>query len=350
MDMDNSLKVDTHPFVSVIIVNFNGKKWLERCIPSVLNSSYDNFEVIVVDNGSTDGSAEFIMKNYPNIKLIRLKENKGWSYANNIGIKVSKGDIIICLSNDMEVHPQWITEIVNFMKANPAVGIVQCNSVSMWDRKTLDSSMNYLDKLGYAYGYAPLKIPYEVFFAEGMAFAFKREVVENVGLLDHYYFMEYDDMDFCWRARLAGYKVYFLPSAIVYHARGGTVGKTYFQRIKNVELYTRNHIVTLIKNYEVGNLLKILPIVLIIEITKAIYILIVKKNVKVGVAILKGILQAIKDLKIVLKKRYYVQSRRKISDAELMKIMHPFMPKLLYSFIIYQSKGKRFIIYAKPPI
>jgi len=300
-----------YPLVSVIIVNLNGKKWLERCIPSVLKSDYPQFEVIVVDNGSKDDSIEFLEKNFSEVRIIKLKKNMGWSYANNEGIRISKGDIVVCLSNDMEVDPQWLKEIVKFMNSNPKVGIIQCNSLSMWDRKSLDSSMNYLDKFGYSYGYIPQNKPCEVFFAEGMAFAVKKEVVINVGMLDESYFMEYDDMDFSWRVRLAGYKIYFLPSAIVYHARGGTVGSTYFQRIKNVKWYTRNHLITIIKNYETKNLIKILPVVLMMEIAKVFYLFIIKKHPKIALAALEGLLEVKNNWRNILNKgkkyKHYVK-------------------------------------------
>lgn len=336
--------------ISVIVVNLNGEKWLEKCIPSILNCSYPYIEVIVVDNGSVDGSVEFLEENYSKIKVVKLDKNIGWSPANNEGIKVAKGDMIVCLSNDMKVHPEWLKEVTKIMGSNSKIGIVQCNSLSMWDRGTLDSSMNYLDKFGYSYGYVPYNRPQEVFFAEGMAFAVKKEVIKNIGMLDDYYFMEYDDMDYSWRARLAGYKVYFLPSAIVYHARGGTVGRTYFERIKNVEWYTRNHLVTLIKNYQVRNLIKILPIVIAIEVLKILYLLIIKRNHRLAFAALKGIFQVVKDYRIILQKRKEVQRIRKISDEEVMKMMHPFRPELLYSFLVSQSKGNRFIMNADPPI
>lgn len=338
------------PLISVLVVNLNGKKWLQKCMPSVLNSDYPQIEIIVVDNGSVDGSVEFLKENYSKIKVVQLNKNIGWSPANNEGMKLARGNIIVCLSNDMEVHPKWLKEIEKVMNSDPKIGIIQCNSLSMWDRKTLDSSMNYLDRFGYSYGYAPSNHPQEVFFAEGMAFAVKEEVVKNIGMLDDYYFMEYDDMDFSWRARLAGYKVYFLPSAIVYHARGGTVGRTYFQRINNVEWYTRNHFVTIIKNYEIKNLIKVFSAVLTIEIAKILYLLIIKRNRKLAFAALKGIFQVVKDYKIILKKRKEVQKIRKISDKEVMKYMHPFKPKLIYSFIVSQAKGKRFILNTKPPI
>jgi len=349
-------KIETKwPIISIIIVNLNGKKWLKGLFESVLASDYprDKLEVILVDNGSTDGSVNFVkerIRNGAKLKIIQNRRNLGWSPANNQGIEAATGEIIVCLSNDMEVDPKWLKEIVRVMEAGSNIGIIQCNSLSIWDKKTPDSGMNYLDRFGYAYSYTSLGKPFEVFFAEGMAFAVKREVIEKVGMLDGYYFMEYDDMDFSWRACLAGYKVFFVPTAKVYHARGGTVGATYFQRVKNVMLYTRNHFVTLIKNYELKTLLKLSPIILVVEILKILYLLIIKKNWKVAYAALNGIFYVLKDLKVILQKRMKVQRIRKISDKEIMKFMHPFNPKLLRLFLVLQAKGKRLILATKPPI
>jgi GT2 family glycosyltransferase len=344
------------PKISIIIVNLNGKKWLDKCIPSVINSNYfkGKMEIILVDNGSTDGSIDFVrcvLKNKKiKLKIIENNENKGWSPANNQGAEIAEGNILLFLSNDMEVDKNWIKEITKIFKLDNKTGVVQCNSISMWDRKTLDSSMNYLDRYGFAYGYAPQERPYKVFFAEGMAFAIRKNVFDMIDGFDEYYFMEYDDMDLCWRARLTGHQVYFAPKSRVYHARGGTVGKTYFDRIPNVKTYTRNHFVTLIKNYEMKHLVKILPMVLIIEIAKVLYLLIIKRNMQVAFAALKGIFQVLKDWKIILEKRKNVQSIRKVSDEEIMKYMHPFRPDLIYSFIVSQSRGERFILDIKPPI
>lgn len=342
------------PFVSIIIVNMNGKNWLKKCSKSVLASDYphERFEIILVDNGSTDGSVEFVKNLFMNdtrIKVLCNERNVGWSPANNQGMKLAKGEILVCLSNDMEVDPEWLKEIALVMRRNSRVGMVQCNSLSMRDRTTSDSAMNFLDAFGYAYGYTPSKEPTEVFFAEGMAFAVRRKVIEEIGMLDDYYFMEYDDMDFSWRARLAGYKVFFVPSANVYHARGATVGATYFLRLPNITLYVRNHIVTILKNYEIRNILKVLPIVTAVEIAKMVYFF-VKSKGKTADATFRGLMQVLLDLRIILSKRRAVQHGRKVSDAEIMKIMHRFNLGLLFSFIDSQARGKRFISNLKPPI
>lgn len=337
------------PFVSIVTVSVNGKKWLKGLFTSILASDYpsNKLEVIYVDNGSTDGSIEYVkglITNQLMSKIIKNNENLGWSPANNQGIKIAQGKIIFCISNDMEVDPKWIKEIVRAMNSDKTVGIVQCNSISLWDRKTPDSGMNYLDKFGFAYSYAPLKAVSDVFYAEGMAFAIRQEVVKEIGVLDEYFFMEYDDMDYSWRARLAGYRILFAPTAKVYHARGGTVGSTYFQRINNTKWYTRNHIVTIVKNYELGTILQVLPIVLSIEITKIIYLLIVKKNHMLAIAASKGLFNVLRDMRIIFKKRIVIQNMRKISDKVLMESMYPFNPWSLRMFLVLQAKGKRLTI------
>lgn len=343
------------PTISIITISLNGKKWLKGLFQSISASNYpkDKLEIIFVDNGSIDGSVEFVkdmFRNNARLKVIKNTKNLGWSPANNQGMKVAKGEIIICISNDMEVEPNWIREIAKVMKANEHIGMIQCNSLSMWDRRTPDSGMNYLDRFGYSYSYSSSKVNYEVFFAEGMAFAIKREVIKKVGMFDDYFFMEYDDMDLSWRARLGGYNVFFVPTAKVYHARGGTVGATYFQRIKNVMWYTRNHLVALVKNYELKTLLKLSPVILAVETIKIVYLATIKKNWRLSYAALKGILQVLRDLKIVLRKRQEIQRFRAVSDKEILQIMHPFNPWLLRLFLVMQAKSERLVLHTKPPI
>lgn len=342
-------KREQFPLVSVVTVSLNGKKWLKGLFESIAASDYpsDKMEIIYVDNFSTDGSIEYVenfFKNDSRLTIIRNRKNLGWSPANNQGIKVAKGKIVFCISNDMIVDSKWIKEIVQVMVKDKTIGIIQCNSISLWDRKSSDSGMNYLDKFGFAYSYAPSKTVAEVFYAEGMAFAIRHEVIEEIGVLDEYFFMEYDDMDYSWRARLAGYKILFVPTSVVYHARGGTVGSTYFQRINNTKWYTRNHIVTIIKNYEFGNILKVMPLVFTVEITKILYLSVIKKNQILAIAALKGLINVLTDMNTIIQKRIAVQKMRKVSDNEIIKSMLTFNPWALRMFLVFQSKGKRLAI------
>ncbi|MEM3448739.1 MAG: glycosyltransferase family 2 protein [Nitrososphaerota archaeon] len=341
------------PTVSVIIVNYNGIKWLRMFFESIIRSNYhqDKLEIILVDNGSLDGSVDYIREKYrsnPNIKIVENGENLGYANAVNKGIENAKGEVFFCISNDVELHPDCIKEIVDIL-SNREVGIVQPKVISIWDRKSLDSGLNYLDIYGYSYGYVPFSNkPLEVTFAEGIAWATRKDVINRIGKMEEYYFMEYDDQDICWRSLLAGYKNLFVPSAIVYHVRGGTQGKTLFDRTLNAKWYVTNHITTLIKNSQLNNLLRVIPVVIFIEIAKVIYLSIIKQP-KLAINTLSGLFIVLKDFKKILKKRYRVQREiRKVSDDEIRKVFHRFMPNLLYPFLLSQKKGKRFILKAKP--
>jgi len=346
------------PMISIIITNLNGKKWLEVCLPSIIKSTYpkDRMEVILVDNGSTDGSVDYFeqMMKSSNIryKVIKNRYNVGWSPANNQGAKIAEGEILIFISNDIEVSPKAFEEVVNLFINHQNIGIVQFNSLSLYDRKTIDSAMNFIDIFGFAYGYAPLEKPWIVSIAEGMAFAIRRNVFFRIGGFDSDYFMEYDDMDLSLRTWLIGYKVVFHPQAIVYHARGGTVGAHYFVRkLKNIKNYTRNHIYTLLKVYEAFTLIKVLSVVLFLQILKMIAVVAIFKKPWVSKAIFRGIKEALINAKYIMRvKRPRVQALRKISDKELKKILHPFNPVLLFRYIIEQHRGKRFYIHSRPPV
>lgn len=336
--------------VTIVITNMNGEKWIRNLIDSIYKSSYnlDDIEIILVDNNSKDNSVNIfksIMRPDKGDKIIMNTQNTGWSHAVNQGILASSGDIIIVLSNDMEIDNKAIEVIVNIMNNNSEIGILQLNSKSLYDRKTLDSGMNFLDKFGYSYSYEPTQDTFLiVFFAEGMAFAIRKDIISKVGLLDDFYFMEYDDMDFSWRTLLFGYKVAFIPKAIVYHARGGTVGNTYYNRnLLNITLYSRNHIITLIKNYELRTLIYVLPITISIETIKIIFF-IFKGNIKIAIANFKGIFSVFLSMKETLRKRALIQKNRKINDKEIIKLMHPFSISTQIAFINRQSSGQRYFL------
>jgi GT2 family glycosyltransferase len=351
------VKTNQQPQVSVIIVNLNGKNWLARCIPSVLRSSYprSKLEIVLVDNGSTDGSVSFarslLEAGHVNFKIVANANNRGWSPANNQGAAVASGELLVFLSNDMEVAKKWLREIAKVFREKPKAGVVQCNSLSLWDRKTLDSSMNYLDCFGFAYGYAPQQTPCRVFFAEGMAFAIKRKVFAEIGGFDDYFFMEYDDIDLCWRVHLAGHEIYFAPRAVVYHARGGTVGSNYFKRRhKNVTRYVRNQYATLFKCCRLGNFIKAFAVVSMVQHAKAMYF-IAQGEFKLAYATLKGCFEFFRDVRVIWEKRKFVQAEvRKVSDRQIMRGMHPFKPLLLLKYLTWQKRGRKFIQKSKPPL
>ncbi len=245
--------------ISCIILNWNGKQYLKDCLDSVLSSSYKNLKVIVVDNASTDGSSEFIKNNYKKVVVIENKTNLGWTGGNNKGIKYALGkktDFIFILNNDTQIDKKCIEELAKEIDEKDEIGIVgpkiflkvngkKTNRISFAGGKFKPNRYfgvhignNKLDSKAYG------KVK-QTEFVTGAAIMIKNEVFKKVGLFDDKYFIYYDEADFCMRARKKGYKIFYVPTAHVYHDFSGTVElNSPFQNYYT----TRNHYLFVEKN------------------------------------------------------------------------------------------------------
>jgi len=248
------------PLVSVIILNWNQKKFLRRCLNSVLSADYPRIEVLVSDNGSVDGSVELVKKEYPNVILIENRTNLGFCEGNNVAIKRAKGDIIVLLNNDTWVDKNWIKEVVK-AASDPEVGIVGC--------KLLFAGTNVIQSLGYRSnllghyvnrgflevddGKCDTEKVADVDYVSGAALAIKRSVVDEVGFLDPLFYAYFEDADWCYRVNAAGYKVVVAERAVVHHF--GSVSWSDFS-FKKVYLTERNRFLFLVKHFSGSSLLK----------------------------------------------------------------------------------------------
>jgi len=232
-------RINNLPHVSIIILNWNAKSYLKKCMDSILCTDYpkDLFDVLVVDNGSTDNSAEFVKENYPEVNLIRNQNNIGFCKGNNVGINIALGDIIILINNDTIVDRNWIRKILNKFK-DPKVGIVGCQLFYPGTRiiQSLgyrEKFLGYWENLGEGEEYDERKKVYEnVDYVLGAALAISKEVVQKIGLLDpHFEYVE--DLEWCYRARKAGYEV-VMSDAIVYH-----FGSVSLKKIPSIRFYLR---------------------------------------------------------------------------------------------------------------
>jgi len=249
-----------YPKVSVIILNWNGLGYIEKCLDSVLASNYPKelLEVIVVDNGSSDGSIEVIRKYYPEVRLIENKSNLGFCIGNNIGIKNSTGDLVILLNNDTIVDKDWIINIVR-EAGDSKVGIIGCilvnpvtNRIQTLGCKELFTC--FWESIGHGKIFSR-KINVggkEVDYVSGAALAIKREVLRKIGLLDPLFHSYVEDVDLCYRAKRAGYKV-VMSNAIVYHYKSLSWSML---PIKKLYLVYRNKTLFIIKNYKRAALIK----------------------------------------------------------------------------------------------
>ena len=209
------------PKISVIIVNYNGKKLLEKCLESLFKTDYNNFEVILVDNNSTDGSMEFVTKNYPKIIVIKLDSNKGFAEPNNIGAKIAKGEYLLFLNNDTVTTTNFISEMVKVLEKDEKIAI--CQSLLLKPDGNIDSSGDFIDKMGIVYNSKTKTDEIkEISSARGASMLIRKKIFDKLGGFDEKFFFSFEDVDLGWRSWILGYKVVIVPNSIVYHSAGKT--------------------------------------------------------------------------------------------------------------------------------
>lgn len=244
------------PRVAIIILSWNGMHWLKKCLSSVLASSYNNFQVMVVDNGSTDGSVQFIEKNFPQVDLIKNSKNLGFAEGNNVGIRkaLSDGaDYIALLNQDIIVDPGWLTEIVKEIQREPNIGLA---SPLLYDYEgvaidpALFKVLNKNPQFMLDYSIKKLQSVYEVERLFGAALILSSSFCYRVGLFDPLYFCYREEADLCRRAKYFGYRMYVITDSRVqhWHSMLQTTHKPSFRRRMLLLRYLRNHFIYMLKN------------------------------------------------------------------------------------------------------
>ncbi len=253
------------PSATVIIVSANHLAHLERCVPSVLGQQYDKMRILVVDNASTDGSVEFLKREYPQVQIIENSTNLGYAGANNVGFQNSASDYLAVLNPDTEVADDWLRELILALETCPAAGLATSKVLLLRSHERINTCGNEITFAGIttcrglgqpADRYARLE---RVSAVSGSAFAIRRSVLQEIGPFDESFFLYYEDTDLSLRAALAGYQCLYVPTSIVYHdyAFRFTASKAYLQE--------RNRIVSLLKVFRWGTLAALLPALLLAE-------------------------------------------------------------------------------------
>ncbi|MEO5357280.1 MAG: glycosyltransferase [Nitrospirae bacterium YQR-1] len=245
--------------VTVIIPNYNGKAYLSDCLNSLRNQTFKDFEIIVVDNGSTDGSVELIKQVFPEVTLIIFNENTGFSHACNAAIKASESPFVALLNNDTEVSPQWLKVLFESMHGSKNTGMAA--SKILLDKMTIDSTgmLIYPDGIGRQRGRGETDTGQyddktDVLYPSGCACLLRRKMLDETGLFDEDFFAYCEDVDLGLRGRLAGWLAVFCPDAVVYHKYSETGGK--YSEFKAF-LVERNRIWVAVKNFPLQFLLKV---------------------------------------------------------------------------------------------
>jgi GT2 family glycosyltransferase len=213
------------PLVSVIVVNWNGREYLGECLDSLCRQTFPDFEVIVVDNGSTDGSVEYLESQFPGFaRILRNAENRGFSGGNNQGIKAARGRYIALLNNDAQADRDWLKALMQAMQADHRLGMLASKIYLQGKPRIIDNVGHLIFRDGLNRGRGRLEEDHgqfnekeEVLFPSGCAALYRREMLEEIGLFDEDFFAYGDDTDIGLKGRLAGWKCLYIPQAVVYH-------------------------------------------------------------------------------------------------------------------------------------
>lgn len=249
--------------VSVVIPNFNGIAFLDSVLASLEGQTLSNFEVILVDNGSTDGSCSFVTANYPWVHLIELSENFGFCGAVNAGIRAAKAPYVLLLNNDTEVKEDFVEEMLAAVRRHKNAFSCGARMVQYHDRDRLDDVGNYYCALGWSFARGRGKDihAYEtedkIFSACAGAAIYRKKIIEKIGYFDEEHFAYLEDTDIGYRARIYGYENWYAPKAIVYHVGSGTSGSRYNQF--KTRYSSRNNIYLIYKNMPLLQIILNLP-------------------------------------------------------------------------------------------
>ncbi len=254
--------------VAVVILNWNGKKFLEKFLPNVIRYSKDDAEVIVADNASTDGSIESLQRHFPDIRIIENKENYGFAEGYNQALSRIEADYYVLLNSDIEVTENWINPVIELMEKDPAIAACQPKIRAYHDRSKFEyagAAGGFIDKYGYPFCRGRL-FQYlendqgqyddttEVFWATGACMFVKAPLYHEFDGLDGDFFAHMEEIDFCWRLKNHDYKIMYCPCSTVFHVGGGTLPKI---SSRKTYLNFRNNMTLLYKNLEKNRLAKV---------------------------------------------------------------------------------------------
>lgn len=313
------------PSASIIIPNLNGRHHLNDCLNSIRQQTVTDFEVVLADNGSTDGSQAFVKQHFPEVRLVEIGYNSGFTGACNAGYMASTGKIAILLNNDTEVVPTWLASILDAFDRFPNVGIVACKMMLFDQRDHFHTAGDFyrIDGIPGNRGvWQKDEGQYEqeefVFSGCGGGAAYRRTMIEEIGFLDDDFFFSCEDVDLAWRAQLAGWKTLYVPTAVIYHKLKASAGagpmSSYYDG--------RNFLYIIWKNYPTSLLQQHWPKILKAQwnITKEALL---AWRGEAARATLRGQLAGLMGVTSMWPKRQRIQQNRQIDDESLTAVLTP---------------------------
>jgi GT2 family glycosyltransferase len=308
--------------VTVVIPNWNGERFLKLCLNSLRDQSFKDFEIIVVDNSSKDGSLSLVAENFPEAKPIALQENRGFAGAVNAGIEASTSEFVALLNNDTEQDPGWLEALVRAAEDRPESGLFASKLIDFHDRGVLDGAGDAmrLSGLPYRLGHGErdtgrFDTPGYIFGACAAAALYRKTLFDEVGLFDEDFVSYCEDGDLSFRAQLAGNRCFYVPDAVVYHMGSASTGGK--RSPTATRLGTRNSLSLLVKDLPLSVVPHMLPFFALGQLAR----LITAAATGSLRAHLEGLLGAWRHLPLMLEKRAGIQKRKCLSDAEVRTLL-----------------------------
>ncbi|MBT8355365.1 MAG: glycosyltransferase family 2 protein [Desulfofustis sp.] len=302
--------------IDIVIPNWNGRHMLEVCLPSLYSQNYQDFTVYIVDNGSTDESVDFLRTTFPDVEILELKKNRGFSLAVNSGIEAGRREWVLLLNNDIEMAPNCLAHLAQQAEREPRIRMFALKMLSFSNRTLLDGAGDGVMRGGVGYRLGTMEpdstqynLKREVFGACAGAALYHRSLYSEVGLFDEDFFAYLEDVDFNMRAVRAGYRCCYLPGAVVFHIGSATTGSKINKM--TVRLTTRNNIYVICKNFAPSTLIRFLPSLLVYQCFWFAFV--VKERQLFGY--LAGIFEAIPRILVMTRKRQK-QDRATLSETQ----------------------------------
>jgi GT2 family glycosyltransferase len=325
--------------VSVVIVSHNGRIWLEGCLSSLSEQTFTDYEVIVVDNASADGSAQWIEREYPLVKLIPSTRNLGFAEGSNRGIEASLGDYILLLNNDTYADPRFLERLLSAFETIPNLGAVSGKIVLMDDPARLDNCGSFWTNTTFLYHYGyqqdeslpKFNRALPVFSCNGAAMLIKKEALDAVGMLDGDFWCYNEEVDLCHRLWIAGYECWYFPEARVFHAKGATSSRMEGSTVQYHSF--KNRLSSYLKNYQPATLAWVLPVYLSVSILISVFWLVRRKR-GLFFSIYRAMWWNVANARGTLSKRRRVQASRRRDDDSLFPVVRKNPPRRYYYYLL----------------
>lgn len=332
------------PKVSILMCHMNGEEIIDNCLKSLSKTDYPNFEIHILLNNTTDNSEE-VIKKY-NVRIHKSKVNLGFTGGFNLlvnKLKNSQSKYFVSINNDTEVEPNWLTELVDFAEKNNA-DILQPKVKSLGNKNMFEyagAAGGFMDKYGYPFCRGRIfsvaeedkgqyDTPRRIFWACGSCALFRKGLFDEIGLLDKDFFMYAEETDFCWRANIAGAKIFSVPSSVIYHIGHYSIKKEKMEAQREYCLH-RNTLIMFFKNYSNESIKKLKFRRILLEIMSGLAF----PRTKL-IPVIKSLIWIRKNRKLIQEKHDEVQKLRKISDEEVAKNMLD--KSIVFSFFLKKKK------------